>query len=193
MFLIRLIKHLWALIAYRHLSFEEAREKFTRWVESSRPQYTKDYKFRVLGTGFMYKSCGAFGDVFISPCGRFALKRSQDAGCDEGYSHFLQLALKRQDNPYYPRIYAHLQDDCTQVVLMERLRPLASTQYLWVKKLRQHMTTDMATLALKDENYQQLVADLQALFASTKRIQCDIHHSNVMRRGEQLVVTDPAS
>lgn len=198
MFIIRVFSHLWAYIAYRFLSFDAAREKFTQWVEGSRPKFEKDCKFSLLGTGFMYKASGAFGSVYVSPCGRFVLKMSRHDRCDKGYARFLRLALQRQNNPYYPRIYTCLQEANVQIVLMERLYPLRDrfleARYRRLKEYSYSWSEFSGDAS--DPHYAQLVQDLKELFAD-ETVRRDLHDENVMLRktehGRQLVVTDPAT
>lgn len=178
---------------------EDLRDLLAKLIHDSARFFGRYRKFDPRLIGFTYLSCGAFGKVFVSPCGRFVIKVSIDND-DGGYGRYVRLALKRQDNPYYPKIFAHLRKGNRNVVLMERLTalPTMSGDMLCSKVYDLREETNRWPFAKAsssdDAHYVQLVTDLRwLLFRPFCR--SDIATRNAMCRttpeGNQLVITDP--
>lgn len=196
---------LWRLFTSRearrknqHLSFEAARELFTQWVESGKPHFNRRRKFKWWQMGFRFTGKGNNARVYLSPCKRFALRITKKGRRELGYSRFLQLALTRQDNPYYPRIYAHIQVGATQVVLMEALSPwgyCSEQAYEQARSFLRIIEGAEPLTPFPPAPYAQLVQDMQQLIAQDG-ISNDLYMGNLMCRKaddgvEHLVVTDP--
>lgn len=196
MLLLKILWHVVAFFAYRFFKPDYARQFFTQWVENSRPKFKAKQKFSVIGSGFLYHDSGAFGEVYISPCRRFVLKKSYGCACDKAYGAYLKFVMANQGNPYVPKVYAFLQEGDKQVVLMERLHKLGESQSYWSNTLSnlvrsQNTETDDADLNIVLEGICQLIKDGH---------RNDIYGSNIMRRktpdtpkGYQVVITDPVS
>lgn len=103
--------------------FDELRTLLVQWIEDARPQYATRHDFNPEMLGFEASNEGGYGSVYTSPCKRFAIRVSKP-GFDLGFKAYMKAALQMQDNPYVPQIYAVLEHDFGQVVLMERLIPL---------------------------------------------------------------------
>ena len=196
MLLFKILWHVVAFFAYRFFKPDYARQFFTQWVENSRPKFKAKQRFSVIGSGFLYHGSGCFGEVYISPCRRFVLKKSLSDSCDRAYGEYLKFVMANQGNPYVPKVYAFLQENGKQVVLMERLHKLGASQFYWSNKLFNHIQsqdteTDDADLKVVLEGICQLIKNGH---------KNDIYAGNIMRRkapgtptGYQVVITDPVS
>ena len=201
MLILKALWHVVAYFAYRFFSRDYALRFYTQWVENQRDTYQRTQKFSVVGSGMLLHGEGWFGEVYLSPCRRFALKKSQGDSYDAGYGYYLQLILKHQGNPYVPKVYAHIQVGDSQVVLMERLFPLrdsvqAAQVHAWRSAVKSGTTQHC------DPTVKPVLDDLHALVAEGHHN--DLRPNNVMRRklprgsdgkkGQvQLVITDPIS
>lgn len=175
-------------------SADDVRLGLINIVDGSRRFYGRYRKFDPKEIGFTYLSSGAFGRVYLSPCGRFVLKVSIDND-DSGYGRFIRLATRRQDNPYFPKVYTILKKGNRQIVLMERLQSLPSSMTTAIYDLRNHVEA-FRHPRVGDAHYQQLVGDIRRLLRRPF-CGCDIATRNAMLRstpeGDQMVITDPVT
>ena len=178
---------------------DEARAKLVALLEGHRQYFGRFGDMNPKLLGFAEHTFGCFGRVYVSPCGRFALKVSMQND-DDAYGTFVNLCLKRQHNPFYPRVYCHLRHGKRNVVLMERLHelPMDPKANAFVKSTKERVRSRIPASNKSKrfgEGYAELVADLTTL-VHTHRFKCDIKAHNVMLRrlpngNEHYVVTDP--
>lgn len=177
------------------MSFDAARDAFVKWVENARDTETPIHRAQLKEMGFTYIAHGAHASTFLSACGRFVLKLNYDF--DDAYRRFVDLALTRQDNPYYPRIYFACQKPAFQAVLMENLKPLHEGMPQWAEAdyLQQQVCFGMMPRNPEGSaDFVKLVWDMWSLI-SQDGVREDIAGRNLMVREEngclQLVVVDP--
>ena len=185
----------------RALNYQVAIALFTQWVESGRPRFEKTNKFNPYGHGFRKIGYGNNARAYLSPCGGFVLRITKRKREEAGYAAFLRLALKRQDNPYYPRIFAHLQSGNRQVVLMEALHDWDRTSEealddaLEFRNYCDKSAEELPSAEALAENphMQQAIADMHALIAAG--YEDDLHMGNILCRisdvDEHPVLIDP--
>lgn len=173
--------------------FAELRQQLVSWIEESRETFTLRQDFNPEMLGFDHFDAGGYAEVYTSPCKRFAIRVSRDCA-DSAYQDFLTIALQRQHNPFYPKVYALLQHENRQVVLMEYLTliDLDDPEYDEVEILRED--SRLGKTGSPCPNRQELVRDIHALVAGDD-CRLDLHPDNALLRhtgtGRQLVVTDP--
>ena len=193
MLLLKILWHVVAFFVYPFFRRSYAQQLYTHWVERNRLKFQRTKRFSVIGSGFLYHDAGAFGEVYISPCRRFILKKSQTYSCDSGYSAYLKVIMQNQGNPYVPKVYACLQNGESQVVLMERLHTTTFAQYPTIKRLRQKLQCHDADVA--DPQLRPILEALCQLLDEGHHN--DLREKNVLRRktphGDELVITDPLS
>lgn len=179
--------------AFYAKSAEDVRQGLSNLIEGSRRYFGRYRQFDPKQIGFTHLRSGAFGDVYASPCERFIIRVSIDND-DSGYGRFVRLAQRRQDNPYFPRIFAHIKKGNRNVVLMERLQPLPPALSRAVYDLRDQVEARSTPEIKADAHYQQLVGDIRGLLRHPF-VGSDIATRNAMMRptpeGDQLVITDP--
>lgn len=185
----------WQKHCFSRLSFEAAREALVNWVENARQTNTPLNRAEFLRMGLTPIDSGKHATAFSSACGRFVLK--VNFAYDEAYRRFVDLAMTRQDNPYYPRIYYSHHSPEFQVVLMEPLHPLRSDLPQWqeAEYLQQQVCFGLMPRNPKgDANFTKLVWDMWSLFDQDGLAE-DLSGRNLMVRKQagtlQLVVTDP--
>ena len=172
---------------------DAARQKYGRIV-SLRPEEVQVSKMRDLG----FKPCGSgsFASVFLVD-EETVVKVSKCP--DKPYKAFLRLALRRQGNPFYPRVFAVGFHGNEHVVIMERLQALKEGKSFWhlLWKTRDEPAQLPKLLFYKPvreafkENrraFREVVRDIKKLCV---KYRYDLHGKNVMYRGHQLVVIDP--
>jgi hypothetical protein len=142
---------------------------------------------------------GLYGVVYGSRKSKIVYKIG-DARDDAYLDYVRVIATKRNPNPYLPvifgcRIYKHPDFSPVYLVAMERLRPLVGNQFhKQCTNLNQHLLWRHSLDA-------GLFADQSAIFdavdvilkAKRNRVESeiDLHGENFMKRGRQLVITDP--
>ena len=173
--------------------FEVLQKQLVSWVEQTREMFTERQDFNPEMLGFDHFDAGGYAEVYTSPCKRFAIRVSRDCA-DRAYQDFLALALQRQHNPFYPKVYALLQHGNRQVVLMEYLAliDLDDPEYDEVEIIREDSRCGKTAKACP--HMQELVRDIHTLIAGDD-YRLDLHPDNALLRhvgsGRQLVVTDP--
>ena len=152
-------------------------------IISMRPE-----KVRELGL----KYCGSGSYASVYKVGEAVVKTAIDT--DPAYQNFLRLALKRQNNPFFPKVFAVGFHCGRHIVVMERLGPLPRDGGLLpvlgqespIKTLKRKTVRD--AYMKNKKAFRQLVNDLKTLCIDHDY---DLHGDNVMLRGSQLVVIDP--
>lgn len=178
---------------------DETRAKLADLLEGHRKYFRRYGEITPELLGFTEESWGSFGQVYISPCERFALKVSFHND-DVAYGTYVNISMQRQHNPFFPKIYAHLKSGNRNVVLMERLDelPMDPASNAFVKSTKERVRARIPIspdCKRYPEGYAELVDDLTML-VHTFRYKCDIRAHNVMVRPmpggkAQYVVTDP--
>jgi len=189
------LRKAWQKYSFSRMSFDDAREVLVQWVENARKTETPICCAKLEKMGFAYIDRGFHASTFKSACGRFVLK--VNFTYDEAYRRFIDLALNRQDNPHYPRIYYSHQSPEFQAVLMEPLRPMRADLPQWqeAKYLQEQVCFGiMPRNPEGSAHFTQLVWDMWSLF-SQDAVREDLSGRNIMVRHQagsmQLVVTDP--
>lgn len=178
---------------------DEARAQLVALLEGHRQHFERYGDITPELLGFTEESWGSFGQVYTSPCERFALKVSLHND-DVAYGTYVNISMQRQHNPFFPKIYAHLKSGNRNVVLMECLDelPMDPAANAFVKSTKERVRARIPIspeCKRYPEGYAELVDDLTML-VHTFRYKCDIRSHNVMARplpgGKvQYVVTDP--
>ena len=177
---------------------DELRAILIDLINRSHPYFARYRQIDPTLIGFSYLDRGGFGKVYGSPCGRFVIKVSIDND-DKGYGRYVRLAQTRADNPYFPKIFAHIKAGNRQVVLMERLEKLSAAPdkpYGDEVRLIRALVygRELPRIIGDDQHYVQIIHDLRHLIHKGG---CggDISTKNSMLRplpdGYQLVITDP--
>tara|TARA_R110000868_G_scaffold262401_1_gene520874 strand:+ start:34776 stop:35357 length:582 start_codon:yes stop_codon:yes gene_type:complete len=80
---------------------------------------------------FLHSSEGCFSNVYRSPCGQYILRVGHSyADREDKYPFHACNAILNEDNPYFPKIYWHVQsifrhfDEPLTLTLMEVLNPI---------------------------------------------------------------------
>lgn len=125
---------------------------------------------------------------------------------DDAYDEFLDIVLKNQDNPLYPKIYsvdvyasvkgAHGADNHITVTTMERLEGHEKFGLVgsWGESINPasiHLNAMLLKSASPNNSDERKV--LQDLTPLVKKYDLDLHKDNVLFRGDQPVITDPFS
>lgn len=138
------------------------------------------YKFKQIGSGL-------FAVVLKNKTYPYVLKIYDKN--DTGYKHYLDFCIKNQDNPYVPKIKGRpvsIRDTRYMVIRIETLEPINKgdmrTFYILWEGVRNGTTTD--------RNLKKVI-DFIEMMKTDPGIHFDLHQGNVMKRGNQLVVTDP--
>ena len=171
-------------------------------MEAHRVHFHRYRSFAPEALGFCELNAGCFGRVYISPCGRFVLKVSIHND-DDAYGTYVNLATKRDDNPFFPKVFCHLRSGNRNVVLTERLQPIAYDDMkaaAFVKDTRDRVVGKIPVMQKgrrrrHAKGYAELVEDLTVL-VHLCGYRCDLARCNVMQRENedgtvQYVVTDP--
>ena len=175
--------------------FEELRALLVSWIEESRPQYAERQDYNPEKLGFELHDMGGSADVYVSPCKRFAIRVSRELW-DYGYQHYLDIVLQRQNNPYFPKVYAVLQEGNRQVVLLEYLQAIDfdDPEYDEVDVIREDAR--VGKTGNPCPHMQELVRDLHGLLSGGV-CRNDLYGDNALLRrtgnGVQLVITDPVA
>ncbi len=194
-----LLNKVWQRMDYIVYPLQD-KNKYVAWVEkeawdilNSKGIMAVEKNLENMGFKRFHNSNSSY--VFCSPCGNFVIKL---AYANEGYKQFIELALKRQNNPYYPKIYKSIceGDDNFQITLMENLSPLYGHNTFAYNDLRfltsflNARTRNFLRMGKRTFNLKQCATDLDKLFKAEK-MHGNLNTTSVMRRGMQLVITDP--
>lgn len=145
---------------------------------------------------------GCYGAVYPKPgCHSRVIKVAKN---DRAYLGFVKQALKHQDNPFFPRVYA--------AALYRRYGCVKIHEYLVVELERLHHNEARAARLISylqdDENHARLKAAFERMKLPRNRVRhfheafncfqqlrsryrSDLHERNIMFRGNQPVLTDP--
>ncbi|MBI1363626.1 MAG: hypothetical protein GC134_06545 [Proteobacteria bacterium] len=159
-----------SVVRFAAIRFADNWHALCRWLEKK--------GWKRLGNGY-------FANVYATPCGRFALKLAR-GGTAQGYDGYARYAMANPGNPYLPKVYLHMKTEFGMMTLLERLRPMGDA-------LRDEYARICAALRSKDmpdmKDSTALVSLLRHLHGFGDRL--DLHPTNFMARGKQLVITDP--
>lgn len=147
--------------------------------------------------GYKRLSGGFYGTVLQDP--RRTDVVTKVARADRGYLTFVDLAMKHQDNPWYPQIYSHRvllgrDGELTgSVTTMEKLAQGSGSEENTRARvaldisLRQERVVDEVPPHLRETASQLVAAKREA------GVWEDLHEQNVMHRPgtAQMVITDP--
>lgn len=166
--------------------------------ELTRPDLRSDYK-TILGTkGWKSLGSGSYGDVYGKPGVDYVLKVFN--ADDHAYRDYLDL-IARYDNPHFPVIKGKLVKITPQIyaVRLEKLSPYRriSIDGLGLSYIIQLYLRfgDVSTSAIADafDAYPRLRECLDLIRVNLSNHSMDVNPENVMMRGDELVITDPAS
>lgn len=158
-----------------------------------------EYEQHLREQGYTRISFGAFANVFARKNGKEVVKVGNDVNSD-GYLQFLRLVGLRSENPHLPYIRSLQIFDNDPgnpysvpyyVVRMERLEEHAGMYSLALREFGIHDISELQeplNLTARTREALEVKGILAQLF--TTHVQ-DIKSSNVMFRGNTLVVTDP--
>lgn len=142
---------------------------------------------------------GKFGSVFASPDEPHVIKVCRDLA----YRSFLALALKYQQNPWFPRIesavdYHPLNEAPYLVVVLERLRKGSDREIkgalcLFDNERFKDVTAMVQILGFADMEKMDHLSQVRRVLTKLyrKNYGRDFHEGNVMFRDSQAVITDP--
>jgi hypothetical protein len=148
------------------------------------------HKFHLLESGL-------FARVYGNSTEKYVYKIAWDNEENEAYRAFVVAALRRQDNPWFPKIQSAVINrppvgDGYMVVAMERLLPLAlehpASRYCNV--LHEPIDDPKMDHWMNTDYFKDLSGVLRHLF---RRFTNDLHEANIMMRpGDQHpVIIDP--
>jgi len=178
-------------------------------LETGKPdQGNTQYNPKKMGTvtqqlaqiGWHPIGSGYWAQVFEHPDKPYVLKIFMD---DPYYLRYLQIIKANKDNPHVPRIFGNPVKITPMVnaVRLEKLTPLTGESDPILKKyvdpelppeLMYALDIEGENQEFAEEHHPKLVQLMQALepiFSS--RGDSDLHHENVMKRGDTLVIIDP--
>lgn len=168
----------------------------------------RDYSKRLVKTlNIKRLGAGAFSHVFQHPeFSNVVVKVYTNK--DRTYARYAQWCLRNQGNPYVPQIisitpFESVSGDAYNIVFMEKMTPLSDREfYSWVKSVAgpqaaKDIKNDEwrnafnsfreAMVVSKDENLKKVMRHIFS-YGSQK---FDLHAGNLMKRGSQVVFTDP--
>lgn len=138
------------------------------------------YKFKQVGSGL-------FAMVMKNDKYPYVLK-IYDRN-DTGYKHYLDFCLKNQDNPYVPKIKGRptpINKTKYMFIRLEALQPVTSGEARAMFNAYESVKMGTST----NKNLKKVV-DFVEMMRSEPDIHFDLHQGNIMKRGNQLVITDP--
>lgn len=136
-------------------------------------QLMRDHGFQAGGTG-------KYGSVFIHRDLPYIIKIFMK---DTAYLTWLNYCFKRQNNPYVPKIRGKVVK-LTNTFFAVRLERLTWNEQVADKFIRE---IEASAFDVPKDLYLQDIA----FYINQHRKLYDIHHSNVMARGNQPVLIDP--
>lgn len=159
-----------------------------------------EYYEKLLALGYKHLGSGLYSRVYGK--GGHAIKVCIG---DAAYNDYLQYVLANQDNPTFPKVYDVKRfknvkrretvvwnwdtDLDVTVVTMEKLKPLQPRKQ---RHISHHFDIrwNRAFAKPKDKTEERMFDVLHAL--QRKGYSIDMHAGNVMLRGDQPVIVDPA-
>lgn len=180
-----------------------------RLTELSRPEDMKDATAVLKKAGYEQQAAndapGSQGSVWQKPGAPYVLKIFS-AG-DKAYQAFVQLAMRHQDNPHFPKFFGKM-IKVTPKYYAVRIEPLTpykynSTLMYRYTKLRNYMAgggvdpNSMSAMEYDDcmeflEEYPKLKEALDLIIDGLLDVfDNDIANKNIMMRGKTIVITDP--
>lgn len=159
-----------SMVRFAAVRFADNWRALCQWLEKK--------GWKRLGSGY-------FANVYATPCGRFALKLAR-GGTPTGYDGFARYALANAHNPYLPKVYLHLKTDFGLMTLLERLTPLTEPLQAEYQRICDTLR-GRAKADVRHNTALQTVLSHLAPFGD----RLDLHPTNFMARGDQLVITDP--
>lgn len=152
-------------------------------------KFLTDNGFKKLGTG-------SFGTVFESPNYPWVFKLFYN---DPAYFKFFEFARANQSNPYLPTIkgkYIRLNKG-VYVIRLEKLEKLgynSPREFPALDHLLNIITAadfkrEMAQVKKIDPKLADTIGQISKLLGND--FEFDLHSGNLMKRGNQLVITDP--
>lgn len=181
------------LVNHRISLAEESLEQYSKRLVSS-------LKIKRLGSG-------AFAHVFQHPVyHNVAVKVF--AGHDKLYQRYMNWALKNQGNPYVPQIVSISKQKAANgetytIVFMQKMERVSEEEFKkWYVKSFGKDSYNAFTEDDFDSQFEeadefiqrskdQKLKDLWAHLKTYGRSKFDLHPGNVMKRGSQIVITDP--
>lgn len=166
----------------------------------------KDYSDRLVKSlNIKRLGSGAYAHVFQHPkYSNVVVKVFTNK--DKIYKKYAAWCLKNQGNPFVPRIieitpFKSETGDAYNIVFMEKMTPLRDATFnTWVKSI----VGDAGLKAIQDHKYDRLFKLFQKAKITDSNLKkvldhilsygadtFDLHSGNVMRRGSQIVFTDP--
>lgn len=168
----------------------------------------RSVKSRLRTCGFKKIGAGCYASVYGAP-GADHVYKVGDLHDNEGYLAYLKVVHRNGKNPFFPRIHA-LQyvtgrdmDGDVFVVKMERLKPLTNREVYAMDDIAGVMVDLQDTqskldtihglgMIRVDRTFREAIIAI-ARAARRNFSHLDLHGGNFMRRGSQLVITDPLS
>jgi hypothetical protein len=158
------------------------------------------FQERLKGRGAKRLAGGAYASVFKKPKAKTVIKVARG---DRAYTAYVKAILNHQDNPFFPKITKATEYRTGRerylVVELEKLKP--GRGYLWdiCSTIRsacqepfeagvQQLTTRFNT---KEKHHLEVMH--KVLNKLWDKYCIDMHNGNIMFRGKQVVVTDPAA
>lgn len=187
------------LVGYKQNPAMKAAQDFSdeRWGDSNTAINKFIDSLKKMGYELEHMGSGMYANVFKRPNDPYVIKIFSQ---DTGYLKYVQYCLQHQDNPHVPKFRGkiiRISGD-TYAVRIEVLQPYqqginyeadyAAHQLIQYDTmfggLAQHPDIEAYSPELK-----QLFVDLANLFGATTLT--DLHKTNIMMRGNTLVITDP--
>lgn len=162
----------------------------------------KKRRMKTIGTG-------CFANVYASKSGRTVIKvgtlaEEGDRCCANGrYLQYIALTQKHPNNPFFPRvkkvkIFENSVSDPYFMVEMERLKIVKKNSYPIAELFEYTMQDDRSIVAITamfgkvNKHLVQAHKVMQKMIGEYGAC-VDIHNENIMKRGPQLVLTDPVT
>lgn len=142
--------------------------------------------------GFKSLDSGAFSEVFEHP--EMPGVVVKDTGQFDSWTKYARAVMaKKKSNPAFPKIHKYAVAGPRRLALMERLEEAESLNDL--NDVEDYTMGRKATLPdWVDKNFKQALNVVKQIKKKNKHgVSIDIHGRNIMRRGSQLVLTDPIS
>ena len=188
------------LIGYRkNPIYKKAKTLFKTYTSPGEERQAKLKQFtRFLKKyGFNQLGMGAFGAVYEKPGYPWVFKIFND---DSAYLRYISYALHNQNNPNVPKIKGGLIqiDPYTYAVRLEKLKPVPDNcaienvnQLNWILNyVRSMKDLDKEDKTWIKDTYPGVMAALN-MIGKNKDDVIDLHHNNIMLRGDIPVLIDP--
>jgi hypothetical protein len=142
-------------------------------------------------------SGGERSDVYLSPCRQYILKINT---VEDSYPFYAYLAITQPENPYLPKVYWHAspsdKGEIKSLTLMENLKEITRKKLVRNNEIV-HFRRRPYKYILGDEYLYQLKGDWKDYILGMRHLSqfidlnFDMVSFNFMRRGKQVVITDP--